>query len=133
MLGANFDDVGWPECAEIDVAEWFGDTPNPAQVAGSLHTATDNITQNYTMSSPGTGLHTYSLDWRPTSLVWSVDGVAYQTVLKRHLASWPYDAPMFLILNLAVGGTRGGVPPATGGLPYTMTVKSVNLYNAEVC
>ena len=142
MLGANLDEYTWPLCGELDVAEWFGGSPNPADpragnplsVSGSMHTAADSPTAVCTL--PGTAdasaVHTYSLDWRPTSLTWLVDDKPYQTILKKDCKSWVFDLPQFLILNLAIGGTMGGTPPATGGLPYQMVVKSVELYNAEV-
>ena len=133
LLGANLDENTWPGCGELDVMEYFGLNNQPSVVAGSLHTPADNPTCNYTVpGTPLTQFHTYSLDWRPTSLAWSVDGKVYQTILKKNVSNWVFDLPMFLILNLAIGGSMGGNPPATGGLPYEMVVKSVNLYNAEV-
>jgi len=113
--------------------EYFGRNGQPSVVAGSLHTPADNPTSNFMVpGTPLTATHTYSLDWRPTSLTWSVDGKPFQTILKKNITDWVFDQPAFLILNLAIGGTMGGAPPATGGLPYQMVVKSVNLYNAEV-
>jgi beta-glucanase (GH16 family) len=141
-LGQDFDDVGWPECAELDVAEWFGGSPaandpranNPRSVSGSLHTATDNLTSACTLPAvaDAVALHVYSLDWTPSSLAWGVDGTAYQTILKPHLGSWPFDRPQFLIFNLAIGGTMGGPVPPAGQLPLEMTVQSAALYNAEL-
>ena len=123
----------WPLCGEIDILEYFGRNNQPTSIAGSMHTPADNPTCNYTVpGAPLTAFHTYSLDWRPTSLTWSVDGKAYQTILKKNVNQWLFDLPMFLILNLAIGGTMGGNPPAVGGLPYQMVVKSVELYDAEV-
>ena len=133
LLGSSLDEVNWPACGEIDVMEYFGKNGQPASVSGSMHTPADNPTCAYMVpGAPLSGFHTYSLDWLPTSLTWSVDGKAYQTILKKNVSQWVFDRPMFLILNLAIGGTMGGEPPATGGLPYEMVVKSVNLYNAEV-
>ena len=133
MLGADLDEVGWPDCGEIDIMESFAAGGNPGAISGSLHTGTDNPTTAHTLATPAAGLHTYSLDWRPSSVTWSADGTVYQTILKRNLASWPFDGPMFLILNLAIGGTMGGAVPGTAPLPYQMIIKSVDLYNAEVC
>ncbi len=142
MLGASLDEVMWPGCGELDVAEWFGGSPNatdpradnPLSVSGSMHSATDNPTSVYTLpaTADAAALHTYSLDWRPTSLQFSVDGNVYSTLLKKNLASWPFDSPQFLILNLAIGGTMGGTVPAATQFPLLMKVKSVALYNAEL-
>jgi beta-glucanase (GH16 family) len=134
MLGQNYDDVGWPECGEIDIMEWFGQTGNLSSISGSLHSATDNLTQAYTLPRTNAAQpHTYTLDWRPTALAWGVDGVIYQTALKADLTSWPFDQPMFLVMNLAIGGTQGGPVPAASQLPLEMVVNSVKLSNAEVC
>lgn len=132
LLGADLDEVGWPACGELDVMESFAVNGNPSVISGSLHTPADNPTVACTLGTPATGLHTYSLDWRPSSVTWSADGRPYQTILKKNLASWPFDGPMFLILNLAIGGTMGGAVPPTAALPYRMIIKSVELYNAEV-
>ena len=109
--------------------EWFGSQGNPLSVSGSLHSATDNVTNAHTLSSPVTNAHTYTLDWRPTSLEWGIDGITYATVLKQNLKSWAFDDFFFLILNFAIGGTMGGPVPA---LPQEMIVHSVSLYDAEV-
>ena len=132
LLGANLDEVNWPACGEIDMMESFAVKGNSSVISGSLHSGTDNVTAEHTLATPATEFHTYSLDWRPTSIQWSADGHAYQTILKKNLASWPFDNPMFLILNLAIGGTMGGPVPATAPLPYQMIIKSVELYNAEL-
>lgn len=134
LLGANLDENTWPGCGEIDIMESFGALATPAVVAGSLHTPADNPTCNYTVPGvvPLTGFHTYSIDWRPTSFTWLVDGKPYQTILKKNVSQWVFDLPMFLILNLAVGGTMGGAVPGTAPLPYQMIIKSVALYNAEI-
>ena len=105
-------------------------------VAGSLHTRADNPTCR--LHRDRVPAHRDStptaLDWRPTFLTWSVDGNAVPGHPEENV-TWHRGCsimPMFLILNLAIGGTMGGNPPAAGGLPYQMVVKSVNLYNAEV-
>ena len=36
MLGANYTEVGWPECGEIDIMEHWGH--EPTNIAGSIHT-----------------------------------------------------------------------------------------------
>ncbi len=58
-------------------------TPNFEQ--GSLHNGgrmrLSDVT-TFTISSVGdsvTNFHVFDLDWSPTSIVWSVDGVTYET------------------------------------------------------
>jgi beta-glucanase (GH16 family) len=106
MLGSNFGSVGWPGCGEIDVAETKG--TELTQVHGSLHSGSDE-TGTYTFSGDSiTNFHTYRIDWAPNSISFSVDGQVYETQ-----TSWtssvgsfpaPFNAPFFLLMNLAVGG-----------------------------
>ena len=128
MLGADYPSVGWPSCGEIDIMEAFGVNGLKNQISSSLHTTTDSTTQAFTFPAgqDATGFHVYSLDWRPTSMTFSVDGNAFYTVYKSQLGTWPFDKPFFLILNVALGGTMGGNIPA-GALPYTMVVNYVNV------
>ncbi len=114
MLGANIDSgVGWPSCGEIDVAETKG--TQLTQVHGSVHSGTDE-TDTYTL--PGgdsiTNFHTYMVDWEPGSFSFSVDGHVYQTQTSWTNATGPFPAPFnapeFLLMNLAVGGNFVGKP-----------------------
>jgi beta-glucanase (GH16 family) len=134
MLGSDYPSVGWPACGEIDIMESFGKLGLPGQVASSIHTPTDNLSQVYNLPSDfdATVFHTYAVDWRPTSLTFSVDGNPFFTVLRSDLHTWPFDQPMFIILNLAVGGTMGGSVPSDATLPYTMVVDYVRAYNSEI-
>lgn len=56
MLGANIEEVSWPQCGEIDVMENFG--RDPGIVSGSLHgpgySGGQSITTEFTLSSDGT-------------------------------------------------------------------------------
>jgi beta-glucanase (GH16 family) len=134
LLGANYDRVGWPACGEIDLLESFGARPSLTSVSSSLHSATDDVTRAFSLPAAGdaTGRHVYSLDWRPDSISFAVDGVCWQTIHSGQLASWPFSQPFFLILNLAVGGTMGGAIPTTAPFPYQMAVDYVRVHDSEV-
>jgi beta-glucanase (GH16 family) len=134
MLGSDYPNVGWPECGEIDIMESFGSLGTPDQISASIHTPSTNLTGVYTFPSGTSALtsHTYAVDWRPSSLQFSVDGNVFFTVYKSEVPTWPFDKPAFLILNEAIGGTQGGVVPATAEFPYTMTVTSAAAYNSHI-
>jgi beta-glucanase (GH16 family) len=112
MLRANIRSVGWPACGEIDVAETKGTALT--QVHGSLHSGSDE-TGIYTFNGDSiTNFHTYMVDWESNSISFSVDGHVYETQ-----TSWtspigpyptPFNAPFFLLMNLAVGGNFVGNP-----------------------
>src|SRR5262249_59168929 len=69
----------------------------------------------------------FAIDWTPGRIVFSVDGTMYHTVTRNSLpsgAAWGFDAPFFLLLNVAVRGTvpgsaerATGVPPEPPGHP----------------
>ncbi len=107
MLGANINSAGWPGCGEIDVAETKG--TELTQVHGSLHSGSDE-TGTYTFPSGDsiTNFHNYMIEWEPNSMSFSVDGHVYETQTSWTCALGPYptpfNAPEFLLMNLAVGG-----------------------------
>ena len=133
----------WPDTGEIDIVEWarmFAD--NQAQAA--IHFKGDNnqsITSygntafkaSTTLSTDIDNFHTYQLWWSPDAIRIGVDGdvtTAHFEYLKPAGATaswWPYDNPMDLILNVAVGGTMGGTVPA-GDFTYTMEVDYVRVF-----
>lgn len=135
LLGTNFDDVGWPRCGEIDMMESFGRNADPRQVSAAAHWlggAASNL-HELPVRNDARNLHTYTLDWRPGYLGFGVDGDTYFSLSKKQVgASWPFEQPFFLILNLAVGGTLGGSVPATAAFPYGMIINSIALYGGEL-
>jgi beta-glucanase (GH16 family) len=139
MLGANIDSVGWPTCGEIDVVEYRGQEPTVA--IGALHgpgySGGSPISRSTTLPS-GEGLdqdfHVFSVEWDEKLVTWSLDGQLYHAVSSVDLPSgapWVFDAPFFMILNLAVGGTFVGPPDASTVFPQTMLVDYVRVYERD--
>jgi beta-glucanase (GH16 family) len=129
MLGADIGQVGWPACGEIDVMENVG--YEPRLVHGTVHgpgySGAQGISAAYTNPSGAAfadDFHVYGVDWRPGSITWTVDGVAYRTLTRADVGSnpWVFDKPFFVILNVAVGGTWPGSPDASTRFPQQMTV-----------
>jgi beta-glucanase (GH16 family) len=132
MLGQNYPSVGWADCGEIDIMESFGRDGIAGKVTSAAHTPTDHPAKSYAPTGfDASAFHVYALDWRPTSLIFSVDGFPYHTILKSQMQKWPFDQPFFMILNVAIGGTMGG-DPAPGVYPYKMLVDYVHVTNSEV-
>ena len=74
-----------------------------------------------TLSDVTTNWHTYTLEWKPGSLIWKIDGVETCSATQGVPAS-----PMFLIINTAVGGAGGGtVDPST--LPQDFQIDYVRV------
>ena len=138
MLGADVGSAGWPACGEIDVVEMRGHQTNIAlgTVHGPGYSGGDAISKKYTLAegSFAEDFHLFAVQWDPSQITFSVDGEIYQTVAARSIVTtnrtWVYDAPFFLILNLAVGGNFLGAaqPSAETPFPAAMTVDYVRAY-----
>lgn len=134
MLGADIGQVGWPACGEIDVMENVG--YEPATVHGTVHgpgySGGQGITSSYQHPqgwSFADTFHTFAVDWKPGSITWSVDGVAYKTVTPADTGGnpWVFDKPFFIVLNLAVGGSWPGYPDGTTQFPQQMKIDYVRV------
>ena len=135
LLGANIDDVGWPACGEIDIMEYLGQEPRVLHgtIHGPGHYGDGAISRSHVLSQGGfhLGFHVFAIDWTPEAITWSVDGYAYHTVHPTDLprgATWVYNTPFFIILNVAVGGRWPGSPGETTVFPQTMRVDYVRVY-----
>jgi beta-glucanase (GH16 family) len=113
-LGVNRKSVGWPACGEIDIMENVGF--EPARVHGSVHTTAYNHTKGTQKTAivdvPNLldGFHVYSMEWSPDRIDLAIDGQKYFTFNKEvgGTTVWPFDAPQYLLINLAIGGAWGG-------------------------
>jgi len=111
---------------EVDVFEILGhDThkvymSNHWRDAASQHQA---LTQSFTGSDLAEGFHTFAVDWTPGKLDWYIDGV------KRAEATQHVPAePMFILVNLAVGGQWHGYPDATTRFPAYLDIDYIHVY-----
>lgn len=131
--------LGWPQCGEIDVMESYGDLSWPP--GSTVHTASDNGQATSAMVPIPDGIddgwHTYRVrhELGNGNVTFCKDGKAYFTVKPGDLPNWPFGkpghegVPLFMILNLAVGGTGGGgAPPASTPFPVDMLVDWVHVW-----
>jgi beta-glucanase (GH16 family) len=114
MLGSNISTVGWPLCGEVDVLEHVGYDPDT--IVGSFHSTTYNHmkgtqkTQKLFIKDPYTSFHIYSCEWNDEEISFLLDGKAYLTVQneKKTEKEWPFNKPLYALINLAIGGNWGG-------------------------
>jgi beta-glucanase (GH16 family) len=141
MLGKNIDEPGgyfagefgttiWPATGEIDIMEHWGNNPNV--IHQSIHTpssfgATVN-TNTTTISQVSTTFHIYSLIWDANQIQFLIDDVAYYTYnpTVKNASTWPFDEPLYLLLNIALGG--GGDPIDPAFTQSTLEVDFVRVY-----
>ena len=135
MLGANIDEVGWPRCGEIDIMENIG--KEPRLVHGTLHgpgfSGAAGIGGSYSLATGdfADDFHLFAVEWLPGEIRWLVDGREYRRTSITQLptgATWVFDRPFFMLLNLAVGGNWPGDPDATTTFPQQMVVDYVRVY-----
>lgn len=77
--------------------------------------------------------HLYRLDWTPTEVALFFDDreVLRQQKTGEGMSAWPFTNPMYLILNVAVGGDWGGAKGIDDAVfPQRMVVDYVRLYKA---
>ncbi len=137
MLGEGISTVGWPACGELDIMEIIN--ANPTKTYGTAHgpgySGSNGIGNNYILPGGDTydqAYHVFALDWAPNKIVWSVDGIVYHTITPASLpagTTWVYNnAPFFILLNLAVGGSWPGNPDGTTVLPQALKIDYVRVY-----
>jgi beta-glucanase (GH16 family) len=113
-LGVNRRTVGWPACGEIDIMENVGF--EPVRIHGSVHTTAYNHTKGtqktatVDIAAPSDDFHVYAMEWYRDRIDVSVDGQKYFTFRNEGTGTqvWPFDAPQYLLINLALGGSWGG-------------------------
>ncbi|MBU6189000.1 MAG: glycoside hydrolase family 16 protein, partial [Betaproteobacteria bacterium] len=137
MLGSQ---NNWPKSGEIDIVEWSGRYFNDSTAQAALHFEKDfgntQTKASTSLSSSVERFHTYQLWWSPTEIRIGVDGDAesayfrYTKQADFDVSRWPFDAPFYLLMNVAVGGTLGGdgFAQALAQAPYEMQVDYVRVY-----
>lgn len=135
ILGNNISTSGWPTCGEIDIMENIG--AEPSTVHGSMHgpgySGGSAITASYFLSSGyfSDDFHVFSAEWETSAVRFYVDGILYETRTPSDLppgASWVFDHPFFILLNVAVGGKWPGSPDQSTVFPQTMLVDYLRVY-----
>lgn len=140
MMPANNDFAKnpWPDCGEIDIMEEVGTVPN--EVSSSIHTKKYNHvlnTQKTEKRNIGTAeseYHIYACEWTPDYLKFFVDGKVLMTFNNEGTGKdvWPFTYNFYPILNLAWGGSWGGMNGVDeSALPITMKVDYVRVFQKK--
>ena len=112
---------------EIDVMEIIGDEPHVVNLRFHYRTASDEGDVGGAWTGPdfSADWHTFAIDWQPEALVWYVDGVErWRYEDQVHIPS----VPMYLLINLAVGGDWPGSPDASTRFPSDYQIDYVRVW-----
>lgn len=132
-LGTDIDRVGWPQTGEIDIMEFVGRLPD--EIFGTIHgpgyAGGQSLGNVYDFGAPVPAeAHTYTVEWEPDLIRWYVDGILYHTATPADVApnEWVFNDPVYLLLNVAMGGNFGGAVADDFNAPQSMKVDYVRVY-----
>jgi beta-glucanase (GH16 family) len=114
MLGVNVPWRPWPACGEIDIMEFVGH--DPTHIYGTRHYRANGQHAsdggNVEINAPYDDFHIYAIEWFSDRIDFFVDETKYYSS-PIDIAGKGYRNPFrkrqYLIINLALGGTLGGV------------------------
>jgi len=139
MLGANYDQVRWPECGEIDIMEHVGFEPD--SIFGTIHTKSYNHMKGTQkgkkiyIEDPYESYHIFAIEWTPEKIDFILDDTIYNHIENEHKTTleWPFDQDFHLKLNIAVGGMLGGQKGIDDeALPSQMLVDYVRVFQKKI-
>lgn len=129
----------WPHNGEIDIMEYYRGMllANVAWGGGrpfeAIWADTRKPIESFNDPAWASRFHVWRMDWNDRAIVLSMDGAALNTVeLSRTVnqdgsGTNPFHKPLYLLLNLAIGGTQGGDPSKTT-FPMRFEVDYVRVY-----
>lgn len=109
---------GWPHSGEIDIMEYVWGDSIHNQIFSTIHTTDTDINKNRIDSGIALSetldseFHLYSLIWDEDLIEILFDNKVIFTYSRDKDSScerWPFDQPLYLMLNIAVGGGWGGI------------------------
>jgi beta-glucanase (GH16 family) len=134
-LGTNVDQVSWPTCGEIDIMEYWGHNPN--SVSANVHTRDYNHTKgngrggSIIYQNPWEDFHIYAVEWYSDRLDFYMDEYKYYSCPKKGqgIGEWPFVAPQYLLINLALIGGSPGIDDSI--FPVEYLIDYVRIYNLK--
>ena len=101
------------ETTKVYMGNWSGTEFNPEHYAG-----------DYSGPDFSEDFHLFGMRWSPDEIIWYVDGVE-----RFRSTQGISSVPMYLIANLAVGGSWPGSPTADTEFPSTFQIDYIHVYN----
>ncbi len=127
LKGADEDTTAWPTSGEIDVMELPSTTTTMystlhGPISGTTQTQQAQVISN--LPDLSADYHNYWVRHLPNEITFGIDGQTLGTLTPASLpagATWVYNRPMQVILNLAVGGPWAGAPDSTTQFPAAIS------------
>ncbi len=119
------DDKSWPP--EIDILEILGHEPDKDYMTNHYVNAEgkhEGKGDSWKGPDFSAAYHVFALEWKPDEIVWYVDGVP-----RYHTRENVPHVPMYVLLNLAIGGDWPGNPDSTTPFPGNMDIDYVRVYS----
>jgi beta-glucanase (GH16 family) len=113
----------WPP--ELDVFENLGNDTTRIFMTTHWETSDQSIQGTYRGHDFSTGYHVIGLDWERSSLRWYVDSKMIFSVTNPRAIP---TVPMYILLNLAVGGIWPGYPDAGTHFPAAFDVDYLRVW-----
>lgn len=136
LLGADIDEVGWPQTGEIDIMEYRGQ--EPARIHGSVHgpgySGAEAVSKSYNLEGDrfDTDFHVFGIEWGKDYINFYVDDDLYNQITPEDVdGEWVYNKPFYILINMAVGGSFVGSPTEDTVFPQTLEIDYVRVYQAE--
>lgn len=112
---------------EIDLMEAWGSRPNQTYVYIHGTTGLRPSAKHEHIRSIYDEFHIYAMEWYPDRIVFFRDEEKILTYTKDKTTGWAFDKPMYLLMNIAVGGADEPAP-SDSLLPQFMTIDYVRVY-----
>ena len=133
MLGSDIDNVGWPQCGEIDIMEQNGKFSNltHSTLHGPGYSGGNSITAAYGLQNArfDTDFNVYGVEWSQNQIDFFINGLLFKRMTPEDVTGeWVYNQPFYILLNLAVGGSYVGAPNEYTPFPGTMHIDYVRVY-----
>ena len=135
LVGSNIKKVGWPMCGEIDIMEYVGFEPD--KIHSAIHTNARNHRKDNAVNTAlqvkdlAGEFHVYSVERTAERIDFYIDDLLHYSYHKEDNSaiSWPFDQPMYLIINLAIGGGWGGKRGIDNAIfPQQFVIDFVRIY-----
>ncbi len=128
-MGTNITTENWPRCGEVDMLEFYREM--------LLFNVMDSLKNWSTVTIPFTDsheFHTWTMEWDEQAIRLFFDGILINDydVARAQVGKYnPFHQKMYLLVNLAIGGTNGG-DPANSTFPMKYEVDYIRVYQKHL-